>query len=288
MRFEFETERGSQALYLQLANALEAHIVEQRLGPGTQLPSEPTLAAENQLSRATILKAFEVLMDRGLVERRRGKGTFVRSRPMERKLPELSSFSEHIESLGLAPSNALLNFAVFEPGAAGRPASPYADDVPLVMLERLRNVDGGPVGLQRLIVPEYVASRIGLDERAAAQADFSFYRALREAGIRLAGGEETLRAINAEPADAEVLAVPNGTALIEIARESRDHSGALIEHVRARYLGENYLYRVTLNRLPDETPDPGSHQAARPGGGYHPDTASPKPSRPTPDPMEHQ
>jgi len=271
MRFEFDTERGSRPLYLQLANALEAHIVEQQLEPGTQLPSEPTLAAENQLSRATILKAFEVLMDRGLVERRRGKGTFVRSRPMERKLPELSSFSEHIESLGLEPSSALLSFEVFEPGATARPASPFADEATIVVLERLRSVGGEPVGLQRLIVPWHAAARIGLDERAAARTDFSFYRALRESGIGLARGEETLRAINADPADAALLGVSKGTALIEIVRESRDPSGTLIEQVRARYLGENYLYRVTLDHLPSLAPEPSDHAADRPGGGYRPD-----------------
>jgi len=269
MRFEFDTERGSRPLYVQLANALEAHIVEHQLEPGTLLPSEPTLAAENQLSRATILKAFELLVERGLVERRRGKGTFVRSKPMERRLPELSSFSEHIHSLGLQPTSALLNFEVFESGAPGRPNSPFPEDVAIVTVERLRCVNDAPVGLQLLMVPGHIAARIGLDERMAARPDFSFYGALRDAGIYLASGEETLRAINATEAEAEHLTVAPGEALIEVDRASYDASGLLIENVRARYLGTQYLYRVTLN----SPSNGGNHEkttdlAARTGGGF--------------------
>ncbi|RGE21556.1 GntR family transcriptional regulator [Leucobacter sp. wl10] len=271
MRFDLDTERGAQPLYMQLANALEAHIADQQLSPGTQLPSEPMLAAENGLSRATILKAFELLVDRGLVSRRRGKGTFVRARPMERKLPELTSFSEHIDSLGLVPGNILLDYAEFAPGAQDRPGSPFPEDVGLVVLERLRSVGGSAVGLQRLIVPDYIAARVGLDEWRAAQLDFSFYGALRAAGLSLAEGEETLRAINAEPDEAEHLGVDPGTALIEVDRRSHDASGQLLEHVRARYLGTHYLYRVTLNNPSNG----GSHEtnpstARRAGGGYAP------------------
>lgn len=271
MRFELDSSRGAQPLYMQLANALEAHIAEHALSPGTQLPSEPTLAAENNLSRATVLKAFELLVDRGLVSRRRGKGTFVRARPMERSLPELSSFSDHIQSLGLAPGSALLDYAVYPAGAPGRPTTPFPDDLGIVVLERLRTVGGTPVGLQRLIVPEHIATKAGIDEPRAADPSFSFYGALRDAGLYLAEGEETLRAINAEPDEAEHLGVEAGTALIEVDRFSRDASGQLVEHVRARYLGTQYLYRVTLNHLPHGGPhETKSGNGARTGGGYDP------------------
>lgn len=271
MRFDLDTSRGVQPLYMQLANALESYIVEAKLEPGTRLPSEPTLAADNNLSRATIMKAFELLIDRGLISRRRGKGTFVRSRPMERRLPELTSFSEHIDSLGFKPGSILLDYAEYLPGAVGRPDSHFPNSVGIVVLERLRSVAGSAVGLQRLIVPDYVALRVGLNEHAAAQPGFSFYGSLRDAGVHLVEGEEALRAINATADEAEHLGVEPGAALIEVDRQSRDASGQLIEHVRARYLGTQYLYRVTLTN----TSNGGSHESdsrtsLRTGGGYAP------------------
>lgn len=269
MLFELDSTRGAPPLYMQLANALEAHIVDHGLAPGTKLPSEPTLAADNNLSRATILKAFELLMDRGLVSRRQGKGTFVRARPMERNLPELGSFSEHIDSLGLRPGSVLLDYAEIAAGAPHRPASAFPVSFPIVMVERLRTVGGTPVGLQRLIVPEHVAQKVGLTETAASRPDFSFYGALRDAGIQLDAGEETLRAINAEAQEAEQLGVDEGAALIEVDRHSRDASGMLVEHVRARYLGTHYLYRVTLTHQSNGgSHDHNATSALRTGGGY--------------------
>ncbi len=269
MLFDLDGARGALPLYVQLANALESHIVNEKLEPGTRLPSEPTLAAENNLSRATILKAFEMLVDRGLVSRYQGKGTFVRARPMERSLPELTSFSEHVDSLGLRPGSTLLDYAEFAATDPEKPASAFPADVDIVMIERMRSVGGTPVGLQRLIVPAHVAHRVGISESAVAHPDFSFYGALRAAGLELSAGEETLRAINADAREAEQLGVDPGTALIEVDRHSRGTSGQLLEHVRARYLGTHYLYRVTLNNPSNG----GSHEtnsstALRTGGGY--------------------
>lgn len=233
-------------MYLQLANALQEFIAQEQLQPGDLLPSENTLASENHLSRATVIKAFDTLIERGLISRRQGRGTFVNARPMERRLPDFTSFSEHVHGLGLAPGSELLSFERFEPHAAERPDSPFADEVTLVSVERVRSVDGVPVGIHRALVPAEVADRIGMGEREAARPGFSFYEALKTSEIYLSSGEETLRAINANASDAAVLNVDEGTALIEIVRDSRDASGRLVEVVRARYLGSQYLYHITF------------------------------------------
>lgn len=267
MLVNLEFARGSQPLYVQLANALEQHIRREALQPGELLPSETTLTAETGLSRATILKAYELLSDRGQISRRQGKGTFVRERPMERMLPDLNSFSEHVHDLGLSPSNTLLSFTSFARQAKGRPDVPLLDDAAIVVIERIRHVDGRPVGIQRLVVPAQVAARINLDEKMAAQATFSFYAALREHDIALRTGHESLRAINADAREATQLGVPKGTALIEVTRESRDGAGNLVEVIRARYLGSKYLYQITLAPSTGGTNEVTNEAFSRAGGG---------------------
>lgn len=268
MRFELEYGRGEQPLYLQLANALQDFITLKKLGPGDVLPSETVLATENQLSRATVIKAFDTLIDRGVVTRRQGKGTFVNARPMERQLPELTSFSEHVHGLGLAPGSTLLSFEPIPANSVERPVSAFDSEEALVLVERLRTVDGEPVGIHRTIVPADVAGRIGLTERNAASPDFSFYRALRRNGVYLSTGEETLRSINADARDADLLGVDEGVALIEIVRSSRDTTGRLVEVVRARYLGTQYLYTITFaSTAPGGTHEEESSTVGRTGGG---------------------
>lgn len=272
MRVDLDHGRGEQPLYVQLANAIQDFITLERLKPGDALPSENVLATENRLSRATVIKAFDTLVDRGVVTRRQGKGTFVNARPMQRQLPELTSFSEHVHGLGLAPGSTLLSFETLAGDAPRSLSSLHAENEfsgqPLVMIERLRTVGEERVGIHRTLIPADVADVIGLSEHAASRPDYSLYASLHTSGVHLSSGEETLRAINADAHDAELLEVEEGIALIEVVRASRDPDGRLIEIVRARYLGTQYLYHISfaptsLGENNEET----TRTSGRTGGG---------------------
>ena len=66
--------------YARVADELRAAIVGRRLRPGARLPSERALAEEFDVSRATIVSAFHLLRGEGLIETRRGAGSWVRRR----------------------------------------------------------------------------------------------------------------------------------------------------------------------------------------------------------------
>jgi GntR family transcriptional regulator/MocR family aminotransferase len=64
-----------------VADKLRVAIVGGRLRPGVRLPSERALAQEFGVSRATIVSAFHLLRGDGLIETRRGAGSWVCRRP---------------------------------------------------------------------------------------------------------------------------------------------------------------------------------------------------------------
>ncbi|MGB9035448.1 MAG: GntR family transcriptional regulator [Paeniglutamicibacter sp.] len=244
MRIELDHRRGARPLYVQVAEALEKYIATNGLNPGDLLPGEVLIASTNELSRSTVAKALDVLVDSGLVTRKQGRGTFVSVPPMQRLLPELNSFSEHVASLGMKPGSELLSFDTFPVGATGRPVVPLDPGSGILIFERLRTVGGDPVGIHRTAVSLATAETIGLTEKKAADPDFSFYGLLMKHGIVLASGNETLRAVNATTQEAKTLGVPVGRALMEIIRQTFDPMGNLIEYVRARYLGSHYIYQM--------------------------------------------
>lgn len=258
---------GAAPLYAQLAALLDARIAHGELLPGDQLPSENELTAEFHVSRATVTKAFESLAARGAVIRVQGRGTFVRAQPMVRRLPELTGFSDHIRGLGLRPGQRLLSFRRLTAAVTGNVGTADTGDGPdaravvgadlaamyppgteLVVVRRLRFVDGQPAGLQLSVLPAEVADAAGVTERALGEPDASLYALLDAAGVLLTGAHESLRAINAEPDDAALLATTPGAALIEVTRQSTDAAGRLVEVVQARYLGSLYVYRIDLAR----------------------------------------
>src|SRR5690606_37438313 len=64
-------------LYLRLADAITHAITLRRLQPGDRLPAERQLAAELIVGRNTVIRASEVLRERGLLESRRGSGSWI-------------------------------------------------------------------------------------------------------------------------------------------------------------------------------------------------------------------
>jgi DNA-binding transcriptional MocR family regulator len=71
-------------LYRRLANALRAAIQRGDLAPGMRLPAERLLADESRIGRSTVVAAYELLREDGLVERRQGSGTHVRAGAISR------------------------------------------------------------------------------------------------------------------------------------------------------------------------------------------------------------
>lgn len=68
----------NQPIYRQLRDRVVEMILENVLGDGDALPSVRSVAAEYRLNPLTVLKGYQELVDEGLVEKRRGRGMFVR------------------------------------------------------------------------------------------------------------------------------------------------------------------------------------------------------------------
>lgn len=72
---------GRVPRYLQVAQLLRQEIMAGHYPPGTMLPGENALTARYEVSASTVRLAVSVLREEGLVETRRGSGSFVRSVP---------------------------------------------------------------------------------------------------------------------------------------------------------------------------------------------------------------
>ena len=103
-------------LYESVESALAAGIADGTLPPETQLPPEEGLIERFKVSRTTVRKAIQNLIDRGLVEVRRGKGTFVTQPKVTQELTELTGFVEDMQALGRSPTARLLDKRIISPG----------------------------------------------------------------------------------------------------------------------------------------------------------------------------
>src|SRR3954463_9620108 len=107
-------------LYYQVAQALQGAIEAGRLAPGLRLDNEIQLADDLGLSRPTMRRAMEYLVEQGLIIRRRGVGTTI-VQPRVGRPRQLTSLYDDLEVAGLQPSTAALSLGVAPPPPAPRP-----------------------------------------------------------------------------------------------------------------------------------------------------------------------
>lgn len=252
---ELARQPGERALYRQIADQIRDHIATHGLGPGDRLPSEPEISERFGVARATVSKALDTLAREGLVSRRQGSGTFVARPPMARQLPELTSFTEHVRSLGRKSGQQLVSFRRVEDPSDDALLGAFVGG-PVVVAERVRLIDDEPAGLHRTGVPAALAEAIGFTEDALADADVSLYWLFSQHDVVLASAEEHLRAVSATDEQAALLEVAPGTALMQVRRLTRDQDDRLVEAVDAFYLGDVYDYRIDLVRDATVLSDP--------------------------------
>jgi GntR family transcriptional regulator len=107
---------STEPIYIQLKDRIVAMILDRTLKDGDVLPSVRQIASDYQINPLTVLKAYQMLVDQELVEKRRGLGMFVREdasaalAASEREhflKEEWPAIVERIERLGLDPQTLL-------------------------------------------------------------------------------------------------------------------------------------------------------------------------------------
>jgi GntR family transcriptional regulator len=227
-------------LYLQLVDALRGEIAAKR--PGARIDSEPALAQRFGVSRFTVSRAIEVLVDEGLIRRRQGLGSFVAPPPLRRQPSYLASFTDAVEAQGRVATHRLLSFGEI----SWSDDLPYSPSQTLLRLERLRLVDDILTAIHVSVLSAEIANRIGLTRKAASAPRFSLYRLFAEAGLVIERGVETLRARAAAPEERRLLELGDDAVVMEVVRSTFDAAGTLIDFGRSIYDARRYAYQAEI------------------------------------------
>src|SRR6476659_5147399 len=137
--------------YKRIQDAILKRLDAGELKPGDSVDSERELARIHGVSLMTARHALAGLEREGVVERRRGSGTFVA--PPKIHFNRLMSYTEHMSSRGLSPRSRVLSAKIIEHQAeiAARLALPSTSD--LVKIDRLRLTGEEPFALETVYLP---------------------------------------------------------------------------------------------------------------------------------------
>jgi GntR family transcriptional regulator len=223
---------GAVPAYQRIQGAIRKRIDAGQLRAGDPVASERDLAKTHQVSLMTARHALTSLERQGVVERRRGIGTFVA--PPKIQFNKLMSYTEQMASRSLdARTKVLFAKIVFdEQDATARLALPPHSGV--IKLERLRQASEEPFALETC----FLSSNDFPDLLDSPLASGSLFKILeRSYGVEIGYADEEIDATAADPRTADLLAVPRRDPLLRIRQ--------LIYSVR----GKPVMYALGLYRF---------------------------------------
>lgn len=230
-------------LYYQIKTRLLEQIEAGQLTPGDRVPSERELTERFGVSRMTARQALVELETQGYLVRVQGKGTFVATPKIEQPLAMLTSFTEDMRRRGLQAGARVLSAGEVPAGRRVSHALGLAENAPVFRLERLRLAGGEPMALEI----SHLDAAYFPDLRSLNFEHVSLYQVLAERySIRLVRATQSLEAVPADPRQAEVLHVREGTPLMLMERTSWDQQDRPIETVRSYYRGDRYRFVTEL------------------------------------------
>jgi GntR family transcriptional regulator len=135
-------------LYYQLKEQIKQSIMRGEYEDGDLLPSERQLGDSYEISSTTIRRALNDLVQENFLERKAGKGTFVRRRKVTRDLRKILGFTKNMREMGLSPSTTVLSKKVVSANIFARQRMGLEKGARVFRLERLRLADGIPMMLE--------------------------------------------------------------------------------------------------------------------------------------------
>lgn len=227
-------------LYLQLQKLLRDAISNQIVVMDDAIPTERDLASEFEVSRITVRKAIDGLVGEGLLNRRRGAGTFVTGARVEKSFSKLSSFSEDMHSRGRRPSSSWISKAsgaVTPEEALSLGLSPGSL---VYRFQRIRYADDVSMAIEYATIPGYCLPSVAVVQE-------SLYDALERSGYRPIRALQRLRAIAFDADQAELLGIKAGQPGLFIERRGFLADGRAAEFTQSFYRGDAYDVVAELN-----------------------------------------
>jgi GntR family transcriptional regulator len=227
--------RNGLPAYQRIQSAIRKRIDTGQLHPGDAVASERDLAKIHQVSLMTARHALASLEREGIVEHRRGIGTFVSAPKIH--FNKLMSYTEQMSSRSLTAASKVLFAKVLdsENEAAARLSLPPTSRI--IILERLRHAAGEPFALETCYLSAAEFSGL-LDAPIGQESLFGMLE--RDYKIEIGYADEEVDATAADPRIAEILSIPRRDPLLRIRQIIYSTKGRPIMYVLGFYRSDRH------------------------------------------------
>ena len=227
-------------LYHQLAEQLSRSITEGNLQPGDAFENELSLAQRLHISRPTVRRAIQELVDQGLLIRQRGLGTTVANRRVHRRF-RLSSLYDELTSEGREPGTVVLDMQTARDASAAAGLD-LPTDTPLLQVIRVRTASGTPLAILHNWLPP-AHSDLSREELEAG----GLYEALRGRGVRPVVAQQSIGARMPTRYERRHLQLKGSQPVLTMTRIAFDSTGTPVEYGNHCYRADDYTIDLMID-----------------------------------------
>lgn len=232
-------------LYQQVKEDIKAAIEHGKYKPKEKIPAEPELSAEYSVSRITVRRAVEELCNEGYLVKMQGRGTFVSTPRIHRKMTggnRMESFSKTCQALGMVPGARLLDRKIVPVRSDEREFFGCSPDDLLIYVQRIRTADGQPIFEENLFFPYEPFKALmkcnWTDTSAFANIEAVSGRRCHDTYRR------TIEVVRATAEQAPLLNVPLGEPLLYLNVYFVDQDRKPLCIGRQYYVGSRYMFEL--------------------------------------------
>ena len=241
--------------FATVASDLRERIALGGVSVSGSLESEAQLCLHYGVSRPTVRRALELLRTEGLVESRHGAGWFVTGSAFHQRLA-IGTFrhaGSAVSEAGKTAHRRIVDLVFRTPPPDVATALSVPPTAEVLHARSVRTVDGDGLDVAREWVPGTLAGAVSRD----AAASPGIWEALTRTGHRIVSVRQTITAGLASDADAQLLGIAEGIALLLVRRIAIDARGiplALSDH---RYVAHRFALDVEFHSGPSTaSPEP--------------------------------
>ncbi|MCZ2114733.1 MAG: GntR family transcriptional regulator [Anaerolineae bacterium] len=232
------------ALYAQIRETIRDQIAAGVLKPGEKLMPEEELATAMGASRMTIRRGIQDLIEEGVLYRRRGVGTFIAHRHIDRDHNRLTGYLESAAIEGFIPGIELLVGEITGAKHMVARALNLREEEPIFHVRTLRLADGEPLAIHDEYVPYKLYPDLLDDDIETRQ----LWELLSDRGYPARRAVQRVEARAADEEIAQLLGIEDGAPVLYKLRTVYSEDGTPVEFEICHNRGDRYSLTTTLSR----------------------------------------
>lgn len=237
--------------YIEISNDLRKHILKDNIyHPNDQLPCGPELCAEYGVSKMTIKKALDILVEEGLIYKKRGLGTFVKGLSSQELVNIEKTYNNFHQPLtGFSIQNRkkeveskVLEFIITLPTPQIASSLRISIEDFVYKIIRVRSLDGEPCVVEETYMPIDVIPGLKM-----AHLESSIYTYIREVlNYEIQSSHIRIRARGASEFIAKNLNIKNGSAVAEVEQIAYLDNGMPFEYSFSTHNADRYEFSTII------------------------------------------